>query len=339
MVAVEDSEVNDSIDMLTEPTPLRRSSEGRAIRLMGCMCLIVMFATSSIAIGVAFYAWINYPETVAAAASMLGQADRSLTGKLSVQNAARNRLNSYVTSSGTQNGSAAALRTAALQTLHSELQDAVNAANAAQGRVTISQQNLVDTRKDTPAKTWVLCAVSALAVNSAVALVYAYFRSEQRRKFEDKRLVEELSNVQMSGPSGQPVNPLDLIVLWNSNREQLSKYHKLVLNYASASRQTNIFTLVSGFVIIVIVSVMAVLAHSIPAAIATSIGAMVTGFITRAVLQNGETSSREVLAFSAHPRAVERMLAIERLIVAMRESPQVNGSLLETLVKEFATIS
>ena len=166
----------------------------------------------------------------------------------------------------------------------------------------------------------------------AAILLYRYVRSEKYRSFENREILEQLHAADLATATGEPEDPLDFIALWRNNRDQLTSYHQLVLNYASSSRQTTILTLLAGFTFLLIVGVVAMFTHTLASAVTSSVvaaaGAAVTGFIGNAVLKNADTSSREVLAFFSHPLDVERTLAAERLIRAMPAGSQEAAKLL-----------
>ncbi|MGV9597153.1 hypothetical protein ACWDR1_10835 [Streptosporangium sandarakinum] len=177
-----------------------------------------------------------------------------------------------------------------------------------------AQQRIEETQAE------ILLRVS-LIVGLAVAifLVFHYAKSEKRREFDNRRILNSLA---IRGVGSD--DSLTLRALWSDNREQLQLYHRLVLNYANSTRQTTLVTLLAGFTFLVAAGAFALFANSVASAVVISVvsaaGAAVTGFIAQAVLKNSETSSREVLAFFSHPLEVERMLAAERVIEAMPES-------------------
>ncbi|MFG1944310.1 hypothetical protein [Nonomuraea sp. NPDC048826] len=167
----------------------------------------------------------------------------------------------------------------------------------------------------------------AVALIFAAALLFWYVRNEKRRTFENQQVLKDIRERDL------PVDDsLTLRALWRDNRDQLQLYHKLVLNYASSTRQTTLATLLVGFSFLVAAGAFSLFADNVASAVAVSVvsaaGAAVAGFIAQAVLKNSETSSREVLAFFSHPLEVERILAAERVIESMPESARDAARLL-----------
>jgi hypothetical protein len=306
------------------------SPERRELRRIGYVCLGVVLLPSLIALGVLIYKQSSYSGAVSAATSIANQARTSLGGKQSVENASRNQLASDLADLKVSQefGEPIGSAQTAVQSDQNDLKAAVAATKMAQDRLDATEQTVADVKKSyNPTGVWLSYSIFVIVLISATALVYQYFRSEKRRSYESKQIIEDLRNKEETDE-----DPLDFMVLWRNNRDQLTEYHKLVLNYASSTRQTTILTLLAGFSFLLIVGVIALFAHSVSSSIAASVvaaaGATVTGFIGNAVLHNADTSSREVLAFFAHPLDVERVLAAERLIGAMPESSQEAAKLL-----------
>ncbi|PHV68464.1 hypothetical protein CSW57_04405 [Williamsia muralis] len=128
------------------------------------------------------------------------------------------------------------------------------------------------------------------------------------------RTLEALAKLQ----NDPGTNSTDFDSLWQDNRKRLNIYHDLVTRYAQSTRIATIATIGVGFVFIVIISVIAVLAKDTTGAIASSVigasGALLTGFIANAVLKNAASSQSELLSFFSHPLEVERALSAERII-------------------------
>jgi hypothetical protein len=172
---------------------------------------------------------------------------------------------------------------------------------------------------------WLLYAGAVIAAVISAILLLMYFRSEKRREYENRHILAQLEE---SGP--EAVVDIDdvmgLETLWQANRDQLQHYHRLVLNYATSTRQTTQFALLAGFSFLILVGLFALVARSLASAVASSVvataGAVVTGFIAHAVLRNADTSSREMLAFFSHPLEVERVLTAERVIRSMPPAAQ-----------------
>jgi Ca2+/Na+ antiporter len=194
-------------------------------------------------------------------------------------------------------------------------------------RAAITAQNHVDNMEGV----WILAGGIILASAVGIWLFYRYSRAEKIRAYENRAILDELDGGQLA-EAVSAADPLKFETLWRQNREQLTSYHKLILNYASSTRQTTILTLLVGFAFLLVVGVAALFADNVASAIASSVvaaaGATVTGFIGNAVLKNADTSSREVRAFFLHPLEVERALAAERLINEMPTDAQGPAKLL-----------
>jgi hypothetical protein len=173
--------------------------------------------------------------------------------------------------------------------------------------------------------TWLLYAGAVIAAIVSATLLLMYFRSEKRREYENRRILTQLE--ESSPEAGADIDDvMGFETLWQANKDQLQHYHRLVLNYATSTRQTTQFALLAGFSFLILVGLFALVAHTVPSAVASSVvataGAVVTGFIAHAVLKNADTSSREMLAFFSHPLEVERVLTAERVIRSMPAAAQ-----------------
>jgi Flp pilus assembly protein TadB len=182
------------------------------------------------------------------------------------------------------------------------------------------------TNEETMISIWLLFIGGGFALAFIGGLIWRYVRDEKRRDFQNRTILSRTG-------SDQPADlPLDLQSLWRYNKDQLQRYHHLVLNYATSARRTTQLTLTTGFAFLLIIGIVAVLARTVPGAIASSVvvaaGAAVTGFVAQAVLRNSDTSSKEVSAFFSHPLDFERMLAAERIIQEMPEASQEAAQLL-----------
>lgn len=173
--------------------------------------------------------------------------------------------------------------------------------------------------QQTGADTWRLYTMLVVAAALVAGIAFFYVLGEKRRQFESTFVLDALD----ASLADRSVNALAFDQLWQTNRDRLGAYHRLIQNYASSSRQLTMVTLLSGFVFLLIVGGAALLVRNTAAAVAASVvaaaGAALAGFVGRTVLRNAATSSREVLTFFAHPLEVERMLSAERLIGRMPE--------------------
>jgi hypothetical protein len=318
---------NDQVNSLWQ-----RSSERRAIRRIGYICLAAVLLPSLIALGILLYKQTAYFGAVNAATSAADQALTNLEEKQNAEKTARDDLGSALADLEVSQGLSEPndAQQTAVKSSQNDVNAAVAASKIAQDRLDTAERTVADVKKSFNLMgAWLSYSILFVAAIVAAALFYQYFKAEKIRSFENSRIIEDLRSKEMEG---DPEDPLDFIVLWKNNRDQLSEYHKLILNYASSTRQTTIITLLAGFSFLLIVSVIALFAHSVPSSIAASVvaaaGAAVTGFIGNAVLHNADTSSREVLAFFAHPLVVERMLSAERLIREMPESSRQAARLL-----------
>jgi hypothetical protein len=174
--------------------------------------------------------------------------------------------------------------------------------------------------------TWLVYSGVVAAAILAATLLLMYFRGEKRREFENRRILKYLEEAKPSVIEENPDDPMSLEMLWEANRDQLQHYHRLILNYATSTRQTTQVALLAGFSFLMVVGLFALIARSLASAVASSVvasaGAVVTGFIANAILRNADTSSREVLAFFSHPLEVERVLTAERVIRSMPQPAQ-----------------
>jgi len=167
----------------------------------------------------------------------------------------------------------------------------------------------VQSRQDVPLERWIIYAGAFGAVAIADALFIAYIRGEKQREFENKATAERLAQARFRLDSLQDQ--------WEANQGQLSGYHQIVLNYAKSSRATTKFALISGFAFVLVVSVFAISSHNLASTVSSSViastGAVVTGFISRAVLRSTEDSSREIVAFFSHPLETQRLLIAQQI--------------------------
>jgi hypothetical protein len=320
----------------------QRSPERRELRRVGYVCLGVVLIPSLIVLGVLLYRQTAYSGAVSAATSIADQARISLAGKQNVEDMSREALSNDL-SNLQEAQDAGVISTDAEQTAvqsdQNDVKTAVAATKLAEDKFDAAERTVANVKKSyNLVGVWLAYSIFVVALILATALVYQYFKSEKRRAFNSRRILDELRDKEATDE-----DPLDFMVLWKNNRDQLTEYHKLVLNYASSTRQTTILTLLAGFSFLLIVGVIALFAHSVPSSVAASVvaaaGATVTGFIGNAVLHNADTSSREVLAFFAHPLDVERVLAAERLVREMPESSQEAAKLLvvQALTRTSAT--
>lgn len=300
-------------------TQWRVSPERKAIRTTATICLVIIIIPSLIA--AAFLAkWQqNLNQAIYTAGLTVNQAETSLRQRTAIENNYRIDLakaqgrgdsQSEITSIQTQVDTAALKTQQALATLNSDQIAQVTA----------------ESHRSGVAGTWLLYSGCVGAGIILAVLIFTYVRSEKLRTYESGQILDDLQK------SGRSENPLDLVVLWNNNRDQLASYHKLILNYASSTRQATIATLLAGFCFFIVIGIVAFFARNTPAAVAASVvaavGATVTGFVGNGVLRNAETSSREVLSFFSHPLDIQRALAAERIINSMPEPLQQEARLL-----------
>ncbi|GAA0928013.1 hypothetical protein [Virgisporangium aurantiacum] len=202
-----------------------------------------------------------------------------------------------------------------------ELPAALSRASQANDRYRAAQREQA-TARDRNDEMWLVWLLYLGAVGLVAGVVHAVNRhisGERRRDFENRQLVNEIESAGADDDLS-----LEFPDLWRQNKVQLRLYHQLVLNYATSARRTTQISLISGFVFLLAVGVVATFASDVPSAISSSVvvaaGTVVTGFIANAVLRNADSSSREVTSFFAHPLEVERMLAAERIIATMPEA-------------------
>ncbi|MDT7764499.1 MAG: hypothetical protein QOC63_3919 [Mycobacterium sp.] len=188
----------------------------------------------------------------------------------------------------------------------------------------------------------ILCTVFTLALIVVCAGLLFFVYAERRRQWENEVLIQFRDSLigrdEDEGRTGQTVagslaakRDLQFETLWEDNKSQIERYHRIVLNYATSARVYTLVSLGVGFVFILIISVVAITAHgdsAIPASVVTAAAAALTGFVARAALRNSEASSQELRAFFAHPLDVERALAAERLVNEMPDVEQGEARLI-----------
>jgi hypothetical protein len=186
-----------------------------------------------------------------------------------------------------------------------------------------------------PLSHWIVYVGVAGAVVIGDALIILYVYNDKRRNFENRVIVENLAQSR----SRLDTRSMNLADLWIANEEQLEGYHRLVLNYAASTRVTTQLSLLAGFLFLIVICAFALSSHSLVSAVASSVvataGAVVTGFIARAVLRNAETSSSEVNAFFTHPLETQRILTAQRIADTMSDEAKQEAKLLmvKALVK------
>jgi hypothetical protein len=316
-----------------------RSAERRALQTLRYLCLAVIFLPSLVAFGLLIKRQVDFGQAVESAQSVASQAsDERLREQKDLDFAADQLGAAQGELRIAESSTFGSVPTDALRTEVNNHQKNVDRATTdvktAKGKDDAAQRAVIEARSraDRMAGIWLLYGGLVAAFIVAAILLYRYVRSEKYRSFENREILEQLHAADLATATGEPEDPLDFIALWRNNRDQLTSYHQLVLNYASSSRQTTILTLLAGFTFLLIVGVVAMFTHTLASAVTSSVvaaaGAAVTGFIGNAVLKNADTSSREVLAFFSHPLDVERTLAAERLIRAMPAGSQEAAKLL-----------
>lgn len=297
----------------------RVSPERKTIRITAIICLVIIIIPSLIAAALLAERQQNLDQAIYSTGLTVNQAKTALQQRESIENEYRVELGkaqlrhaspSEITPLQAQDNTAALKTQQALATLNSDQ---------------IAQVTAEGHRSEI-AGTWLLYSGCVGAGIVLAGLIFIYVRSEKIRTYQSGQILDDLQK------SGRSENPLDFVVLWNNNRDQLASYHKLILNYASSTRQATIATLLVGFGFFIVIGIVAFFARNIPAAVAASVvaavGATVTGFVSNGVLRNAETSSREVLSFFSHPLDIQRALAAERVINSMPESSQQEARLL-----------
>ncbi|WP_415973803.1 hypothetical protein [Rhodococcus sp. 077-4] len=183
---------------------------------------------------------------------------------------------------------------------------------------------------------------AALLVSNALVTTYLHLERKTQRENASQfiRLLPHLSEDGETSQSDADATNLELAALWTENRERLEIYHQLVTGFARSTRLTTIITIVTGFLFIVLIGVIGTLANAIPGAITSSnvaaSGAILTGFIGKAVISNSASSQRELLAFFNHPIEVERALRAERLIDQI-DDPEKKAAAQVILLQHFAS--
>lgn len=164
-------------------------------------------------------------------------------------------------------------------------------------------------------------AVGIPVVLAVSATVLATTRQRSRIDFENRQALDSIK--QRAAEWEGKAERLSLPALWTLNREQISSYHTLVLNYSRSSRALTARSLAIGYVFILVTGLMTLFADSTPAAIAggatAAAVAALTGFVTNAIIRNSESSAGEVRAFFNHPIEVDRMLAAERIATGLQQ--------------------
>jgi len=226
-------------------------------------------------------------------------------------------------------GSPTGAKTDAVNDARAEVDSAVaqeQRAADAYNKARRAEAALADRNASTPTL-WLILGAALLIAGVISLEFYKYIKDEKRRQFDNRMLVAG-----SVAKTSEPGEMLDLETLWTYNRDQLQRYHQLVLNYATSARKATQITLSVSFVFLLAVGTLAFFARSVPSAVASSIvvaaGATVTGFVARAVLRNAETSTQEVSAFFTHPLEVEKILAAERIIATMPEAAKEGAQLL-----------
>lgn len=155
---------------------------------------------------------------------------------------------------------------------------------------------------------WSLITIVLVLVNST--LVRSAFKSisiKRARFFENAKFSFLATNS----------SPTDFDNLWDRNRAYIEVYHALVQEYALMSRRSTHVSLWAGFAGITTIAAVGLTfaSHNVlTTTLVTAAGALLTGYVARAMLRNAEESAAEVRRFFTHPLEVERALTAERLI-------------------------
>ncbi|MFC9768231.1 hypothetical protein [Rhodococcus jostii] len=186
--------------------------------------------------------------------------------------------------------------------------------------------------KDRWSTTWAFAVVIAPIVLAGWALVFWYLNEERRMASTVEVAFNDLVGVnsrdrENNGPD------LRLATLWSENRGRLDIYHRLVTEYARSTRITTITTLAVGFILVIIIGLVGIFVSdttggAISSSVIAASGALLTGFIGKAVITNFANSSKELTAFFSHPIEVEKALNAERIIQEMPEDQRAPAQLL-----------
>jgi hypothetical protein len=308
-----------------------RSPERQTARLACLLCLGLTLLPLVIAAGLLAKGQLDNSSAVTQAEAAQTQALQNWQGTEREQTASRARVASdeeqlILASRGLRTGIPVKQLQETLQSDQGQLQKTTTNSQVAQNKYDNAQAatETARSRQGSPLGQWIIYvgALGALAIGDVLFMVYVY--GDKRREFENRLIVQSLaeSRSQLT----------DLTTQWNANEEQLNGYHQLVYNYAKSSRATTKFTLLSGFAFVLVLSIFALTSHSLASTVASSViataGAVVTGFIARAVLRNAENSSSEVIAFFSHPLETQRILTAQRIVDTMSDEPQQQAKLL-----------
>ena len=272
-----------------------RSRERQTARLACLLCLGLTLLPLILAAGLVAKGQLDSSSAVTQAKAVQMQSFQNWLEIEREQAVSRDRVvsdeNQFILASkGLRTGISVEQLQQTLQSDQKQLQVATAKSQLAQNKYNTAQAATATarSRQGNPLGQWIIYigAVGALAIGDALFMVYVY--GDKRREFENRLIVQSFaeSKSQLT----------DLTTQWNANEEQLNGYHRLVLNYAKSSRATTKFTLLSGFAFVLILSIFALTSHRLASTVASSViataGAVVTGFIARAVLRNAENSSK-----------------------------------------------
>jgi hypothetical protein len=318
----------------------------RRVSKFAATLLVVLIVTAGAIL--TYQQFLSQPMIYAAQADVDGLRLVNARASSDAQSAAGNvaqlqtALNKEVDGSG---GGVAGIGPVARQ-LRSELDAARATAALAGAKADSSQAALSDAERrlsDAQSRTqglgpaWYIYGIASALILFVGAMIVSFYRAEQRRDWENKNLVARLAKSVLSDST---TGDISLDQMWKQNQERLQEYHSIVVNYAASTRQSTLISLLAGFALIAGLSVMTLLADGLTAAITSSVvasaGALVTGYVAKAVLRNSEASSRELTQFFIHPVKIEQMLLAERMIRTMNDG-NINPAMM-TLVESLVDL-
>lgn len=216
------------------------------------------------------------------------------------------------------------------QAAYDQAENALEELRGADDKAWTEIQQLEDAQTD-PIVRIVIAGVLIVIGYFVAVLIVTAIRSESKRAWQNRQLVAAI-------PYSTDLSPK---ALWQKNEEYLQRYHQLVQNYSTSTRQLTLIVILAEFVFLLAVGAVfmfiTVTSTAIAASIVAAVFAGVTGFVANVVLKNAEGSSREVRQFFRHPIDVQRLLSAQLIIEDMDGAEKDKARMV--IVRSLANVS
>lgn len=180
---------------------------------------------------------------------------------------------------------------------------------------------------------WSTIQLSVGLASSIVILlalcILVYYQMSRRQKFRTWYAIDQVERL-------VPPDPMDLVQVATYNRDRLNSYHKLVVEYAAATRRVTTTTIVVGFLATAAIALWGLTRidnweDSATTAILTAVAGTLTAFITNATLVNSKESANELQRFFNNPVNIEKAVTAQRIAQSIPAGEHQNEALLKVV--------